>query len=145
MKAQKNVPCTICKVMMIVAVVAMAVAGVLGCQALKTEGASDAKAQIGTALLIAYENGGREAISNRIEQLVAEGKLSGEQAVRLQALADIACEKLIEDLVRAEGANVTNAVESTDSSGGCTISPPCDAKGDGGNGETGNKENTTSS
>lgn len=144
MKAQVNTPCTVCKVMVIVAIVAMAVASFLGCKALNNEGAVS-KTQIGTALQLAYENGGREAISNRIEQLVVEGKLSGEQAVRLQALADIACERLIEDLVKSEALGTTNSTGNAGSSDGCTTSPPCDASGGGETGKAQPGGNVTSS
>lgn len=145
MKAQMNTPCTVCKVIAIVAIAVMVAVCILGCKATRDSGAAGVKTQIGTVLQLAYENGGKEAVSNRIERLVVEGKLSSEQAVRLQALAEIACERLIEDLVggeEVEGIIATPVAEDPD---GCTVSPPCDANAAGDDGKTGGAEGAASS
>ena len=136
MKAQMNTPWVICKAMMVITIVALAVTAMLGCSITKSESVATAKTQLSAILRLAYENGGKAAVSNRIEELVVEGKLSQEQASRLQALAEIACEKLIIDLARGGVVEDTNPSGSRDSSGGCTISPPCDANADGGDGAT---------
>ena len=86
MKAQMNTPCNLCKVMMIMAIVALDIAAFLGCSTMKTEGITSAKNQFATVLQLAYDNGGRLAVSNRIEELVVERKLFPEQAKRLQLL-----------------------------------------------------------
>lgn len=145
MKAQMNTPWILCKAMMIMAIVALVIATFLGCSAMKTEGVSSARTQLASVLQLAYDNGGRQAVSNRIEELVVEGKLSPEQATRLQALADVACEKLISDLARGGVIENTAPVESGDSSDGCTLSPPCDANADGGDGGTQANEDAASS
>ena len=44
------------------------------------------------------------AVSNKIESLVAEGKLSPSQAVRLHALAQLAYEGIMDDLAAGGGA-----------------------------------------
>ena len=136
MKAQMNTPWVICKAMMVMTIVVLAVTAMLGCSITKSESVATAKTQLSAILQLAYENGGKAAVSNRIEELVVEGKLSQEQASRLQALAEIACEKLIIDLARGGAVEDTYPSESRDSSGGCTTSPPCDANADGGDGAT---------
>ena len=73
---------------------------------------------IATVIQTAYDMGGREAVSNKIESLVAEGKLTPSQAVRLHALAQLAYEGLMDDL--ATGDAVTNAAPASASQGGCT-------------------------
>ena len=145
MKKEFNTPYTLCKVIAIVAIAVMAVACILGCRATKNEGAASVKAQIGTVLQLAYENGGKAAVSNRIERLVVEGKLTDEQAVRLQTLVDIACEKLIEDLAGGEEVEGIIATPVTEDPDGCTDSPPCDVNAAGDDGKTGGAEGATSS
>jgi hypothetical protein len=120
----------------------MAVFCLLGCTATKRE---SVKTQLSAVLQLAYENGGKAAVSNRIEELVVEGKLSQEQASQLQALAEIACEKLIIDLARGGAVEDTNPTGNGGSSDGCTISPPCDANADGGDGATQAKGDAASS
>ena len=142
MKAQMNMPYNICKVMVIIAILVMAVFCLLGCTATKRE---SVKTQLSAVLQLAYENGGKAAVSNRIEELVVEGKLSQEQASQLQALAEIACEKLIIDLARGGAVEDTNPTGNGGSSDGCTISPPCDANADGGDGTTQAKGDAASS
>ena len=142
MKAQMNMPYNICKVMVIIAILVMAVFCLLGCAATKRE---SVKTQLSAVLQLAYENGGKAAVSNRIEELVVEGKLSQEQASQLQALAEIACEKLIIDLARGGAVEDTNPTGNGGSSDGCTISPPCDANADGGDGATQAKGDAASS
>ena len=145
MKAQMNTPWVICKAMMVITIVALAVTAMLGCSITKSESVASAKTQLSAILQLAYENGGKAAVSNRIEELVVEGKLSQEQASRLQALAEIACEKLIIDLARGGAVEDTNPTGNGGSSGGCTISPPCDANADGGDGATQAKGDAASS
>ena len=52
------------------------------------------------------------AVSNKIESLVAEGKLTPSQAVRLHALAQLAHEGIMDDLAAGGGA-ATNAVPAS--------------------------------
>lgn len=113
MKNKISSSCAICKIVAILAIVAASVAFIVGCASFKSEGAGT---QLAAIIQLAYENGGREAVSNRIDELVVEGKLSQDQALRLQKLADLACDKLIEDLAKGEIQIESPKVESTDSS-----------------------------
>ena len=71
-----------------------------------------AKADVAAVMRVAYEAGGREAVSNRIDALVAEGKLTEDQAAMLRAAAQAVYERA---LVRheADAAALTNAVPET--------------------------------
>ena len=73
------------------------------------------------------------AVSNKIESLVAEGKLSPSQAVRLHALAQLAYEGIMDDLAAGGGA-ATNAAPASASQGGCTDCSLPDASGGNGSG-----------
>lgn len=112
MKNKVNSSCAICKIVAILAIVAANVAFIVGCASFKSEGAGT---QLAAIIQLAYENGGREAVSNRIDELVVDGKLSQDQALRLQKFADLACDKLIEDLANGEIQIESPKVESTDS------------------------------
>ena len=68
------------------------------------------------------------AASNKIESLVAEGKLTPSQAVRLHALAQLAYEGIMDDLAVGGGA-ATNAAPASASQGGCTGCSLPDASG----------------
>ena len=68
------------------------------------------------------------AVSNKIESLVAEGKLTPSQAVRLHALAQLAYEGIMDDLAPA-----TNAAPASASQGGCSDCSLPDASGGCGN------------
>ena len=86
------------------------------------------KQNIATVIQTAYDFGGREAVSNKIESLVAEGKLTPSQAVRLHALAQLAYEGIMDDLTTGNAA--TNAVPASASQGGCTDCSLPDASAD---------------
>ena len=65
-------------------------------------------------LKTAYENGGRAAVSNRIERLVADGTLSTKQGAKLHEIMQKAYDGLVRDLAkRIEDV----AVEDTDNGG----------------------------
>ena len=68
------------------------------------------------------------AVSNKIESLVAEGKLTPSQAIRLHALAQLAYEGIMDDLAAGGGA-ATNAAPASASQGGCTGCSLPDASG----------------
>ena len=89
MDAKYNTPRTVCKAIVAVAIAAVAVAAIIGCSSL---GGGSRRQNIATVIQTAYDMGGREAVSNKIESLVAEGKLTPSQAVRLHALAQLAYE-----------------------------------------------------
>ena len=116
MNGKINTPRTVCKAIVAVAIAAIAVAAIIGCSSL---GGGSRRQSIATVIQTAYDLGGREAVSNKIESLVAEGKLSPSQAIRLHALAQLAYEGIVEDL-NAGGGTATNATPASASQGGCT-------------------------
>ena len=119
-----NTPRAVCRAIVAGAVAAIAVAAIIGCSSFS---GGSRKANIATVIQTAYDMGGREAVSNKIESLVAEGKLTPSQAIRLQALAQRAYECIMDDL--AAGGTVTNAPPPTCSQGGCTDCSVPDASG----------------
>lgn len=94
-----NKYCIAIKLMAALAFMVALGAAIVGCTSVKSGSAGK---QLASIIALAYENGGREAVTNRIDELVLEGKLKPEQGARLQKLADLACEKLIEDLANGE-------------------------------------------
>ena len=77
----------------------LVVRGVTGCRYLASP---EAKAKVVEALKTAYAEGGRTAVSNRIEKLVETGDLSRKQASKLHEIAqgvyDLVVEKLEAEL-----------------------------------------------
>ena len=124
MNGKVNTPRTVCKAIIAVAIAAIAVAAIIGCSSL---GGGSRRQNIATVIQTAYDLGGREAVSNKIESLVAEGKLTPSQAVRLHALAQLAYEGIMDDL--AGGGAATNAVPASASQGGYTDCSLPDASG----------------
>ena len=116
MDGKFNTPRTVCKAIVAVAIAAVAVAAIIGCE---STGGGTRKQNIATVIQTAYDFGGREAVSNKIESLVAEGKLTPSQAVRLHALAQLAYEGIMDDLATGDAA-ATNAAPASASQGGCT-------------------------
>lgn len=129
MDAKYNMPRTVCKAIVAVAIAAVAVVAIIGCSSL---GGGSRKQNIATVIQTAYDMGGREAVSNKIESLVAEGKLTPSQAVRLHALAQLAYEGIMDDLTTGDAA--TNATPTSASQGGCGDCSIPDASGDCGGG-----------
>jgi hypothetical protein len=129
MDAKYNTPRTVCKAIVAVAIAAVAVAAIIGCSSL---GGGSRRQNIATVIQTAYDMGGREAVSNKIESLVAEGKLTPSQAVRLHALAQLAYEGIMDDLTTGDAA--TNATPTSASQGGCGDCSIPDASGDCGGG-----------
>ena len=151
MNGKINTPRTVCKAIVAVAVAAIAVAAIIGCSSL---GGGSRRQNIATVIQTAYDLGGREmhlrrsrqvprrakrgalrskvargcAVSNKIESLVAEGKLTPSQAVRLHALAQLAYEGIMDDLATGDCA-ATNAAPASVSQGGCTDCSVPDASG----------------
>ncbi len=126
MDAKYNTPRTVCKAIVAVAIAAVAVAAIIGCSSF---GGGSRRQNIATVIQTAYDMGGREAVSNKIESLVAEGKLTPSQAVRLHALAQLAYEGIMDDLTRGEVVP-TNTVPASASQGGCTDCSVPDANAD---------------
>ena len=129
MDAKYNTLRTVCKAIVAVAIAAVAVAAIIGCSSL---GEGSRRQNIATVIQTAYDLGGREAVSNEIESLVSEGKLTPSQAVRLHALAQLAYEGIMDDLTT--GGAATNATPTSASQGGCGDCSIPDASGDCGGG-----------
>ena len=129
MDGKFNTPRTVCKAIVAVAIAAVAVAAIIGCSSL---GEGSRRQNIATVIQTAYDLGGREAVSNKIESLVSEGKLTPSQAVRLHALAQLAYEGIMDDLTTGDAA--TNATPASASQGGCGDCSIPDASGDCGGG-----------
>ena len=125
MDGKFNTPRTVCKAIVAVAIAAVAVAAIIGCESM---GGGTRKQNIAAVIQTAYDLGGREAVSNKIESLVAEGKLTPSQAMRLHALAQLAYEGIMDDL--ATGDATTNAAPASVSQGGCTDCSLPDASAD---------------
>ena len=115
MDGKVNTPRIVCKAIVAVAIAAVAVAAIIGCESIM---GGTRRQNIAAVIQTAYDMGGREAVSNKIESLVAEGKLTPSQAVRLHALAQLAYEGVMDDLATGDAA--TNAAPATASQGGCT-------------------------
>ena len=115
MDGKTNTPRIVCKAIVAVAIAAVAVAAIIGCE---STGGGSRKQNIAAVIQTAYDLGGREAVSNKIESLVAEGQLTPSQAVRLHALAQLAYEGIMEDLATGSAAT-TNAAPPSASPGGC--------------------------
>ena len=124
MNGKINTPRTVCKAIVAVAIAAIAIAAIIGCESIV---GGTRRQNIAAVIQTAYDMGGREAVSNKIESLVAEGKLTPSQAVRLHALAQLAYEGIMDDL--AGGGAATNAVPASASQGGCADCSLPDASG----------------
>jgi len=126
MDGKVNTPRTVCKAIVAVAIAAVVVAAIIGCESIV---GGTRRQNIAAVIQTAYDMGGREAVSNKIESLVAEGKLTPSQAVRLHALAQLAYEGIMDDLA-AGGEAATNAAPASASQGGCTDCSAPDASAD---------------
>ena len=128
MDGKVNTPCRVCRgivAVTLVAVAAIAIAAIIGCSSMGER----RRQNIAQVIQTAYDMGGREAVSNRIESLVAEGKLTPSQAARLHALAQLAYEGIMDDL--APAANAAPASASQGGCGGCSL-PDASTGSDGG-------------
>lgn len=112
----------------LVVVASAAVAAIIGCSSI----GEHRRQNIAQVIQTAYDLGGREAVSNRIESLVREGKLSPTQGARLHALAQLAYEGIMDDLAPATNAAPASASQS--GCGGCSV--PDASAGCGGGGCT---------
>ena len=113
MNGKSNTPRTVCGIIVAVAVAAAAIAVIVGCA---TDGGSR-RQNIAAVIQTAYDLGGREAVSNKIESLVAEGKLTPSQAARLHALAQLAYEGIMDDLTTSNAA--TNTCDACNPGASC--------------------------
>ena len=73
----------------------LVVRGVTGCRYLASP---EAKAKVVESLKTAYAEGGRTAVSNKIEKLVASGDISVKQAAKLHEIAQGVYDHVVEKL-----------------------------------------------
>ena len=73
----------------------LVVRGVTGCRYLASP---EAKARVVESLKAAYAEGGRSAVSNKIEKLVASGDISVKQAAKLHEIAQGVYDHVVEKL-----------------------------------------------
>jgi len=124
MNGKINTPRTVCKAIVAVAIAAIAIAAIIGCSSL---GGGSRKQNIATVIQTAYDLGGREAVSNRIEKLVADGTLSQKQGAKIHELMQKAYEGLVDNLSRRiEEAAVDESGEGEDAN--CGRCEDCKAK-----------------
>ncbi len=103
-----------------------------GCVTDANAARAQARRDIAAVLRVAYEVGGKAAVAEKIDALVAKGKLTPEQGEVLKSFADEACEEMLE---RWEGNGVaaSNSTEAVSRDGGDACSIP-DASIECGNG-----------
>ena len=77
------------------AIAFLCVRGLTGCRYLATP---EAKAKVVESLKAAYAEGGRTAVSNKIEKLVETGDLSRKQAAKLHEIAQGVYDHVVEKL-----------------------------------------------
>ena len=80
-----------------------------------------ARERVVEAIKTAYENGGRAAVSNRIERLVADGTLSARQGAKIHRIMQMAYDGLIGNVA----AKIEDAACEDD-----PACPPCGAGAD---------------
>ena len=80
-----------------------------------------ARERVVEAIKAAYENGGRAAVSNRIERLVADGTLSARQGAKIHRIMQMAYDGLIGNVA----AKIEDAACEDD-----PACPPCGAGAD---------------
>lgn len=105
------------KVIAIVTIAALALMGIVGVSGCVSE--RSVKTAVSAALKDAYALGGSTAVSNRIERLVIDGKLTREQADNLHIFAQGVYERIIEDLDAAPTVPCENSCEDDAYCGEC--------------------------
>ena len=86
---------SILQVVLAAALAFLVARGVSGCRYLDNPAA---KARVVESLKAAYAEGGRAAVSNRIEKLVSSGDLSSKQAAKLHGIAQGVYDHVVEKL-----------------------------------------------
>lgn len=118
MKTYRNGPRVFARVLALalgLAVIFLCARALPGCATVKR---AVARERVVEAIKAAYENGGRAAVSNRIERLVADGTLSARQGAKIHRIMQMAYDGLIGNVA----AKIEDAACEDDSS--C---PPCGA------------------
>lgn len=118
MKTYRNGPRVVARMLALalgLAIILLCSRALPGCATVKR---AVARERVVEAIKTAYENGGRAAVSNRIERLVADGTLSAKQGAKIHRIMQMAYDGLIGDVA----AKIEDAACEEDSS--C---PPCGA------------------
>ena len=118
MKTYRNGPRVVARLLALalgLAIILLCSRALPGCATVKR---AVARERVVEAIKTAYENGGRAAVSNRIERLVSDGTLSAKQGAKIHRIMQMAYDGLIGDVA----AKIEDAACEDDSS--C---PPCGA------------------
>ena len=121
MKTYRNGPRVFARVLALalgLAVIFLCARALPGCATVKR---AVARERVVEAIKTAYENGGRAAVSNRIERLVADGTLSAKQGAKIHRIMQMAYDGLIGNVA----ARIEDAACEDD-----PACPPCGAGAD---------------
>ena len=125
MKTYRNGPRVFARVLALalgLAVIFLCARALPGCATVKR---AVARERVVEAIKTAYENGGRAAVSNRIERLVADGTLSARQGEKIHRIMQMAYDGLIGNVA----AKIEDAACEDDPAcppcGADTNCPPC--------------------
>lgn len=125
MKTYRNGPRVFARVLALalgLAVIFLCARALPGCATVKR---AVARERVVEAIKAAYENGGRAAVSNRIERLVADGTLSARQGEKIHRIMQMAYDGLIGNVA----AKIEDAACEDDPAcppcGADTNCPPC--------------------
>ena len=125
MKTYRNGPRVFARVLALalgLAVIFLCARALPGCATVKR---AVARERVVEAIKTAYENGGRAAVSNRIERLVADGTLSARQGEKIHRIMQMAYDGLIGNVA----AKIEDAACEDDPAcppcGAGTDCPPC--------------------
>ena len=125
MKTYRNGPRVFARVLALalgLAVIFLCARALPGCATVKR---AVARERVVEAIKTAYENGGRAAVSNRIERLVADGTLSARQGAKIHRIMQMAYDGLIGNVA----AKIEDAACEDDPAcppcGADTNCPPC--------------------
>ena len=125
MKTYRNGPRVFARVLALalgLAVIFLCARALPGCATVKR---AVARERVVEAIKAAYENGGRAAVSNRIERLVADGTLSARQGAKIHRIMQMAYDGLIGNVA----AKIEDAACEDDPAcppcGADTNCPPC--------------------
>ena len=127
MKTYRNGPRVIARMLALalgLAIILLCSRALPGCATVKR---AVARERVVEAIKTAYENGGRAAVSNRIERLVADGTLSARQGAKIHRIMQMAYDGLIGDVA----AKIEDAACEEDSScPPCGVDAACPPSGD---------------
>ena len=121
MKTYRNGPRVVARLLALalgLAIILLCSRALPGCATVKR---AVARERVVEAIKTAYENGGRAAVSNRIERLVADGTLSARQGAKIHRIMQMAYDGLIGNVA----AKIEDAACEDD-----PACPPCGAGAD---------------